>query len=316
MAIFCKVFRFSADRSSDEESTMTKEKTLLFPEVVGRGTAVRVSVGEMPYWGHFRTYRVKNGYLCGVCRNSYADEGDAKNCVSCCVTPFAQSKVDILVRGMKTRFRCPFCYREYLDTTDAVSCLVRCKNHIFSETGCERFKEAVESDMAIIRHRLHQTGSSLPRHAHIVNGTEKPSLSEVAANERNKVTGLIQAPAPQLKVVAPAQNVAVPQKSAPKPGPTLNMQPTKSVVKPAETQAVIPVFTEAVSSAPVVEEPPAIEAAGKAESYDPNMIYREEGQKPFSRDNARYVCTACHQKFFTKTEVEGCFNSHPLKPDV
>jgi hypothetical protein len=44
------------------------------------------------------------------------------------------------------------------------------------------------------------------------------------------------------------------------------------------------------------------------------IIYREPGMKPFKRADARYVCTACQTKYFTKHEVETCFSDHPLRP--
>jgi transposase-like protein len=30
----------------------------------------------------------------------------------------------------------------------------------------------------------------------------------------------------------------------------------------------------------------------------------------FSRDGARYVCKKCKQKYFTRVEVEACYDSH------
>lgn len=38
---------------------------------------------------------------------------------------------------------------------------------------------------------------------------------------------------------------------------------------------------------------------------------RKPNQKPFYRDGARYICSACKEKFFTKSEVEACFENHP-----
>lgn len=39
----------------------------------------------------------------------------------------------------------------------------------------------------------------------------------------------------------------------------------------------------------------------------------DKEEKKFFRDGARYVCTKCKSKFFTKLEVEACFDSHEEK---
>lgn len=33
-------------------------------------------------------------------------------------------------------------------------------------------------------------------------------------------------------------------------------------------------------------------------------------EKKFKRDGARYICLECKKSFFTKVEVEACFDSH------
>lgn len=33
-------------------------------------------------------------------------------------------------------------------------------------------------------------------------------------------------------------------------------------------------------------------------------------EKKFFRDGAKYVCAKCKSKFFTKMEVEQCYDSH------
>lgn len=36
----------------------------------------------------------------------------------------------------------------------------------------------------------------------------------------------------------------------------------------------------------------------------------DKEEKKFFRDGAKYVCAKCKQKYFTKIEVEKCFDSH------
>lgn len=117
---------------------------------------VRVTVSRAPYWKHFRVFKMRGGYICGVCRRSYSDENHAKACVNSCSGHYAQSKIETLVRGLKTRFRCPFCYREYHDSLDATSCIARCKTILSGETGSVLLKEAAREDA------VHAKGRVLP----------------------------------------------------------------------------------------------------------------------------------------------------------
>ncbi|MFK7872784.1 MAG: hypothetical protein AB8C84_06370 [Oligoflexales bacterium] len=36
----------------------------------------------------------------------------------------------------------------------------------------------------------------------------------------------------------------------------------------------------------------------------------EKREKKFLRDGAKYVCKTCKKKYFSKSEVEACFDSH------
>lgn len=260
------------------------------------------SVGEQPYWGHFRTYKIHNGFLCGVCRRTYAEEGEARTCVTGCVSPYANFTIDTLVRGMKTRYRCPFCYREYLDSNAANSCLARCKRHIYAVTGAAPYKDAYEHDLKLVKDEIPEFAVSVSRKDNALGlRNNRPTLAEITAKTSSQEAP--QAPKKEKKSVAPLELSYAKQGSqtapaeAPKPAP-----------KPS-APAAIPAFTEPVPEAAPLPEPEKV-------VYDPNVKYRESGQKPFIRDNARYVCTVCNQKFFTKSEVEACFESHPLKPDV
>jgi hypothetical protein len=52
---------------------------------------------------------------------------------------------------------------------------------------------------------------------------------------------------------------------------------------------------------------------GKEEKKDPEKPRDPKsfgGDKKFFRDGAKYVCDICKQKFFTRVEVEKCFDNH------
>lgn len=70
---------------------------------------------------------------------------------------------------------------------------------------------------------------------------------------------------------------------------------------------------EPFANEPLADATPAA-PAGPMRDAQGNIIYREPGMKPFKRADARYVCTACSSKYFTKNEVEQCFMDHPIRP--
>ncbi len=35
----------------------------------------------------------------------------------------------------------------------------------------------------------------------------------------------------------------------------------------------------------------------------------------YTRDGAKYVCTRCKKKYFSKDEVEKCYDAHPVKKE-
>ncbi|WP_161597616.1 hypothetical protein [Fluviispira multicolorata] len=35
----------------------------------------------------------------------------------------------------------------------------------------------------------------------------------------------------------------------------------------------------------------------------------------YTRDGAKYVCSRCKKKYFSKDEVEKCFDAHPVKKE-
>ncbi len=75
-----------------------------------------------------------------------------------------------------------------------------------------------------------------------------------------------------------------------------------------------PSLPEVYGSAPEpTPDEPAAATNGPMKDADGNVIYREPGMKPFKRADARYVCMACQTKFFTRNDVEKCFEGHPIR---
>ncbi len=67
----------------------------------------------------------------------------------------------------------------------------------------------------------------------------------------------------------------------------------------------VPVMQAQSASGDTLAEPPPGEGAPEKTAKKPR-----DNTKKFFRDGARYVCNDCQAKYFTKSEVEKCFDSH------
>jgi hypothetical protein len=71
---------------------------------------------------------------------------------------------------------------------------------------------------------------------------------------------------------------------------------------------------ELVTTADANERPiEAGDVAGVLAKEEPQNADPTKKKKPsevFYRDQAKYVCTVCHEKYFTKLEVSNCYDSH------
>lgn len=51
-------------------------------------------------------------------------------------------------------------------------------------------------------------------------------------------------------------------------------------------------------------------AKGKGDTSADTRRSKAQWKKPFIRNGAKYVCAYCNSEFFTKSEVESCFDGH------
>jgi hypothetical protein len=75
--------------------------------------------------------------------------------------------------------------------------------------------------------------------------------------------------------------------------------------KSATVVGSIPVMQAQSPSGEALAEPPPGEPAAEKAAKKPR-----DNTKKFFRDGARYVCADCQAKYFTKSEVEKCWDSH------
>lgn len=88
-----------------------------------------------------------------------------------------------------------------------------------------------------------------------------------------------------------------------------------TVVGIAKTATIVakPAVPETVAQPiPTIGLPPAAETGAETGAEDDKKKLRKAGRtKKFNRAGAKYVCEVCLEKYFTKSEVEKCFEAHP-----
>ena len=93
---------------------------------------------------------------------------------------------------------------------------------------------------------------------------------------------------------------------------------TKSDVpkkKPGETEMSDLSASGIVNEAPMpppqgTPEPEKITVTPQKAVKEHKKRHKKEFPKPFSRKDAKYMCLVCNSNYFTKSEVESCFDAH------
>jgi hypothetical protein len=97
---------------------------------------------------------------------------------------------------------------------------------------------------------------------------------------------------------------------------------SKSRSSPEEAEASTSVTTESAAEATTASSAKPVSTAKATEGAAPAPTKAEAGAaKPakkkkhdgsFYRDGARYVCSECNEKYFTRVEVQACFDKHAV----
>lgn len=304
----------------------------------------------VPLIGKFQVFFHGGRYYCGVCSKAYARADYAWLCVSNCTKrELPRFRVVTEVVNESSAYVCPFCRRHWLNRLDAQLCVESCKEKIVARIPGESLQSTLwdgEGDLGE-KLRSHELGPQLSQseqaHFHrksaragavaieagtVIDGIVLPVAIPAAVNldnfdfadmddtggdddcgdldvreewaRRGLSSGEEEpsAPVAQQKSGSSVNDLLSEMRAA----PTASAPPPKKEV--ATPAAVAP------SEPPPSEPPPSPAPESELEDY---MKYkRKPGQKPFSRDGARYVCNACNNKFFTRSEVERCFERHPI----
>lgn len=226
--------------------------------------------------------RVPGGYSCSHCGSVHTALSDAHLCLSTCTLRRRLSRPFALHNSPSGQtFQCAVCAKSYLNSSDAVRCADVCIEEKELPSALRSALERAQIEAAERTSRDRR--SPLPRAKDLK--AAQPLLPLL-------IPRALPVLHPRLVVAERPQTLP----TTPVPGNFGNLQ---KAISPAESLPTVTGKSEHSSEEEVTEPPDEV-------------LYRTRGQKPFTRHDAKYVCTVCATRFFTKNEVESCFESHPL----
>ena len=231
-----------------------------------------------------RILKVPGGFACGLCSKQHQQLDNAYACLqTCTLQRRLKSPVSThpAVAGMV--HNCGFCARSYKNAADAESCARRCLSA--QKIPASVHQAVTDAQTAHLRANLVRVRKPLERRVTPRPTPEQFSSFQPAAESRQQIT--------QDQVSEP-----------PDTSWTVSADPLPPAAPlPPPAQRELPVLED------VAREDIVLNTDG--------LLYRKRGQKPFKRMDAKYGCSVCNELFFTKSEVEACFEAHPLlDPDV
>ncbi len=224
-----------------------------------------------------RVVPVAGGFYCGICRALHPTWSSASECVDTCWQAQLHAQPTVAIRkGMFVLHRCRFCKREYPDGGDAAQCAQQCSETMVSNANQEASKVDVES---------------------ITNASRKLDLPfTISAKTVSPV--VLHAMTKMVLMPFQIRNRLIDQKAV---KPLFN-----AVMKHA---AAIATASRALGKSKTAHGGSVMsQAQSKSQSNETQST--KDPEKKFFRDGAKYVCAVCKAKFFTKIEVEACWEKH------
>lgn len=256
--------------------------------------------------------RQPDGFVCGICGMLHKSREQAHKCLGRCVRAREQEGV-ITCAPLGEVFTCPHCSKRFARREDAVDCHGRRRrlSKIYfakvPKRGVLHWDDSIFNGLKevdthgvgrLFGHRLRLEAAFVISRTHDFSGARPPAHHTVVA-------------------LGPTASERVAHPAAPEP-----VRGQSAVDEPLDHDEDVPgaprvpeVFSPAVRVEIPVEdraEPPEEDTSAlEPEPYSDVGPHRELGMKPFKRHDARYVCSACGKNYFTRSEVEDCFFSHP-----
>lgn len=282
-------------------------------------------------------------FACGFCRRQYRTQEYAWMCVATCAEPVLQEMhVSALVQGLVSYYFCPVCLKNFPNREDAELCLERCRDHVMSLLPSEATRLSLLSAYSAESQKRTRIARDLERGERILMEKAmayQPSIavlspSKLTHEDMNQIVPIVNSkikledltfaendeahPSALVDVAMHGMGDVFASKTSDKKSPKIESPqpdsgakntsplPTSDSEKQNDAQDVEKASVLAApsdSGADTSEETP-----GKKEV----RIKWRPGMKSYRRDGAQYVCNGCHAKFFSKTEAEKCFLSHPV----
>ncbi len=279
----------------------------------------------------------QEGFVCGLCGKAHKDRWAAQGCLGACIKSRQNDGV-ITAANLGDSFTCPTCNRNYARREDALDCHGRGRrlSKVFlakvPRRGVRSWDDAgfaglKEEDVPAIGMLF---GKALRLEAMVSFDTTHDFAEARTPNcrapaPRPDSPGLAKTFHPSVQETRPlpadadVSLLSVPlqvvQLRQPSSGNLLSSAHNPLTVDVSDSVSASTGLNSAPDPTPVpgqVQAAQSWEEAGPAR--DGGGPYRTPGMKAFSRQDARYKCTVCGELFFTRSEVEGCFEGHPEQP--
>lgn len=268
-----------------------------------------------------QVFRDSDGFFCGMCGCSQHKREEALSCLRRCLRE-AREKGVLYAPSVGEVYLCPVCSRKFARREDAIDCHGRQRrlSKIYlsdvPEKGIRDWDNEsfyhLQAEERTPRGRLLDAPLRLEtlvplQHTHDFSKAKSPDVPLARAIEVQSVTELKQAirePEPEPKVIRP--KVVPSQPPEPAPQKMIDHEEEGPPVSVAVPEPVAPPVTPEP-----VEEDTSFGEIQAPEEEEESGPFREPSMKPFKRHDAKYVCSACGSTFFTRSDVEECFFSHP-----
>jgi len=240
------------------------------------------------------------GYCCGSCQRIYNSRSQAFQCLKDCILK------DLFRSGVGIRFGlsgmnhhvCKLCSKSYASMEDAQWCFGIC---------LEERKEGIPEE---IRMNLRALATVNLTESVVCRGRVNPRLPPRQSPPRRLEPlqrSIFCKPLPNA-----LKNLSLSDQKPASFSSALRQEVAPEKQEDRVLESSLPSEIPEMTAFPGNQEPVApSEAMGKEES-----AYRLPNQKPFKRADAKYECSVCGKKYFTKSEVETCFMAHPLRTEV
>ncbi len=277
----------------------------------------------------------EENFVCGVCTTEYSDYKASLMCLSKCLNTYFQNrKIRAVKKNNKIEYKCDICGAVLNDKDAALKHYIADKSKIikllkmaFDKYNTAGLKTAMvmENKKPKVEIKYRKEGQEpFRRHdaKYICAVCGKSFFTKMEVEEC-----FMKHPLLEMKAKKPKEEEVKYRKEGQEPfrrhdakyvctvcGQKFftKMEVEECFMKhPVESADDAPQKPTAPSPAPLPVQETTPKKPETAQEASKQVIMREPGQTPFNRDGAKYVCSACRGIYFTKMDVEACFQSHP-----